>query len=325
MNSGMVASTEDALELIDSIKGLQISTHINIACFGLLIYDYLLTFEDERTLIWQSEWSFPKVVFLITRYFPVIDLSMTISYYFKSLTPDECYRKYKAMGHLINAGICIAELIPIIRTWAIWERSRTITIVLFIWATINLGVDVVIITVHFNAARLTPLPRGVPGCLLDNDSSLLVGAWIILMVFEAGILGMTALKGIQLYREYENKQLRNSALFKAFFTNGAIFYVYVFALSVANVIIITSFPRDYVGLLASVERVAHAVLMERLVITLCKAARPEPEEEDLTKLDTMRFEQSQGRLIDTEAETRATVSSLAGNQTSPGPSTSTAT
>ncbi|EJC98760.1 uncharacterized protein FOMMEDRAFT_170961 [Fomitiporia mediterranea MF3/22] len=305
----MAASTKDALELIDSINSLQISAHIDTACFALLIYDYLLTFEDERTLIWQSEWSFAKIVFLITRYFPAIDLSMTTMYHFGIFTLDECYRRYKAGGHLINTGIAIAELIPIVRTWAIWEKSRTITIILFIWAAINVGIDIVFITLYFNAAQFAPLPPGVPGCLLVCALATYLKR-VAHVAFDARD---PVLKGIQLYREYEDKQLRNSVLFKAFFANGVIFYVYIFALSVANVIVITTFPRNFAGLLASVERVAHAVLMERLVFTLCKAARPGLDEQYLTKLDTIRFERGQRGPIETEVTTGTLLSSSAGN------------
>lgn len=43
------------------------------------VYDYMLTFEDERTFIWPSKWSIPKTLFLMTRYLPFIDLSITAS------------------------------------------------------------------------------------------------------------------------------------------------------------------------------------------------------------------------------------------------------
>ncbi|EJC98750.1 uncharacterized protein FOMMEDRAFT_161583 [Fomitiporia mediterranea MF3/22] len=286
----MPASLKYSSELINSMEVLQISAYIDTACFAILFYDYLLTLEDERTLIWQSNWSLPKVVFLVTRYLPYIDLSITAMRHFKAMTPDACQRNYKAGGLVIDMGICLAELIPILRTWAIWGQSRTITIVLFIWSAINFGTDLVLVALYFNSVRFTSLPVGLSGCLVSNGNSLLVGAWVILMVFEA----------------------------------GAIFYVYIFALSVANVIVIASFPRDFAALLASVERVAHAVLMERLVITLRKAARHELEEEDLTRLDTMRFEQDQRRPIETEAGTSTFVSSFVGDWTCPGPSTSTA-
>ena len=42
------------------------------------IYDYLLTFNAERTLIWPSSWSITKVLFLLTRYAPFIDITIIL-------------------------------------------------------------------------------------------------------------------------------------------------------------------------------------------------------------------------------------------------------
>ncbi|EJC98762.1 uncharacterized protein FOMMEDRAFT_170963 [Fomitiporia mediterranea MF3/22] len=320
----MATSAKDALELVNSIKGITISAHIDTACFALLFYDYLLTLEDELKLIWQSKWSFPKAVFLITRYGPVIDLSIVTAFHFKSATPDECLRIYKAGGMLLYFGICFTELIPVLRTWAIWGKSRTITILLFIWSAINLGISAVLVTLYFNSAQFTSLPAGVPGCLVSNANSFIVGSWSILVVFESGILGITVLKGVQLYKEYEDKQLRNSALFNAVFTNGAIFYVYIFAISVGNVIVVRSLPREFVQLLASVERVSHALLTGRLFIAIRRAAVHGTDEEDLTRLETLRFQESHIGPIDTKAGASSFMSSSVGNWTCLGHSASTA-
>ena len=42
------------------------------------IYDYMLTFEAERTLIWKERWTFTKFLFLVTRYLPFVDLSVPV-------------------------------------------------------------------------------------------------------------------------------------------------------------------------------------------------------------------------------------------------------
>ena len=37
------------------------------------VYDYFLTFEDERRLVWPSKTSFLKVIFFVNRYFAFIE------------------------------------------------------------------------------------------------------------------------------------------------------------------------------------------------------------------------------------------------------------
>ncbi|EEB89744.1 hypothetical protein MPER_12126, partial [Moniliophthora perniciosa FA553] len=38
----------------------------------ILLYDHLLTFDDEVELIWKGEWRFPKLMFLFIRYIVAI-------------------------------------------------------------------------------------------------------------------------------------------------------------------------------------------------------------------------------------------------------------
>ena len=35
---------------------------------GFKVYDYILTFEDERRLVWSSRFTFMKAIFFVNRY-----------------------------------------------------------------------------------------------------------------------------------------------------------------------------------------------------------------------------------------------------------------
>lgn len=43
------------------------------------IYDYLLTFEREVSLVWRSPWSIVKILFLLARYTPFVSISAILS------------------------------------------------------------------------------------------------------------------------------------------------------------------------------------------------------------------------------------------------------
>ncbi|KAL5535980.1 hypothetical protein ACEPAF_4074 [Sanghuangporus sanghuang] len=272
------------------------------ASFTILVYDYILTFEDERTLIWPGQWTVTKVLFLFTRYLPFIDLSIpVIRHASKDLSPKACELSYQSSIWLINVGFLTAELILLIRTWAIWERSRLITVILGIWATLNLVAEFVVMGFFMTALGFTSQPHGLPDCLLTSGNLLIRSVWIILMVYEAGIIVLLAIKGSQLRRD-----LGSSALYRALFRNGTIFCVYVFALSVANVIIISALPHRLASLLASIESVTHAILAQRLLLTLRKTVYgPEPGE--AARLDTLKINERLGAIgtFDTESGTNS--------------------
>jgi len=50
-----------------------------LTSFDIQVYDYLLTFDDERTLMWPKPWSPTKVLFLMIRYLPFVDQTITAS------------------------------------------------------------------------------------------------------------------------------------------------------------------------------------------------------------------------------------------------------
>ncbi|EJC98747.1 uncharacterized protein FOMMEDRAFT_161580 [Fomitiporia mediterranea MF3/22] len=332
----MATFAKEALELIHALQGLRTSSYIDTASFAILGYDYLLTFEDERTLIWPSNWSAGKVLFVLTRYLPFVDLSITASHHFRTgLTPEECSLAYKSAGWLINIGIIIAELILVLRTWAIWEKNRKVTITLGIWASLSLIADVVVMCLFMRSIEFSSLPAGLSGCLVTSGNTLIVGVWIILMVYEAGIIALMVLKVVQMFREFVDKELRNQALYKAVFRNGmsdithisfslpdiegtgAIFYVYIFTMSVANVIVISRLSRDLSTMLASLERITHAILTQRLLLSLRKAVT-EPGADEIEKVETMRFGEAPRGATDTETGfgTSVLMSTLSGRYSS---------
>lgn len=73
-----------------------------------------------------------------------------------------------------------------IRTWAIWERNRLIGIVLIIWTTVNVIPDFIVMILFIRSIGFSQLPAGLSGCLVTSGNTLIVGVWILLMIYEAG-------------------------------------------------------------------------------------------------------------------------------------------
>ncbi|KAL5494760.1 hypothetical protein ACEPAI_222 [Sanghuangporus weigelae] len=328
----MASFAKEVLQLMSALEGLRLSSYVDSKKFALCpifvtepssipssrklrligAYDYLLTFEDERTLMWTRRWSPTKGLFFMTRYLPFIDLSITASHHFrKGMTPAACNLAYQIAGckWLIDIGFLTAECILLIRTWAIWNRGRWIGLVLIFWAALALVANFVVMGLFMKSIGFSALPTGLSGCLVTSGNSLIMGVWIILMVYEAGIVVLMVLKGVQLYRE-----LGRTGLFLAVFRDGAIFYVYIFVLSVANVIVVSRLSRDLSTMLASIERVLHSILTQRLLFALRRAGS-EPEVDESEKLETMKFDESPRAIntTDTETGTGTVISSFSFN------------
>ncbi|KAJ3555243.1 hypothetical protein NP233_g12253 [Leucocoprinus birnbaumii] len=95
------------------------------------VLDWLLTFRLESSLIWPAKWSNIKILYLLTRYLPIIDVFIVMYHQFDpSLSVTACKATYESACWLAIFGIALAEIILTVRTWAVWRRTLRITIAL---------------------------------------------------------------------------------------------------------------------------------------------------------------------------------------------------
>ncbi|KAL0573799.1 hypothetical protein V5O48_008152 [Marasmius crinis-equi] len=78
---------------------------------------------------------------------------------------------------------------------------------------------------------------------------------------------MMAIPGV---REYRTGGLYK--LLRAVYQGGVIYYGFISIVSILNVVVILTLPRDYVHLLAAFERVLHSVLSSRAILHIREIA-----------------------------------------------------
>jgi len=268
-----MSSSPNVALLITALQHMRITTYFDVSSFVILIYDYCLTFNMERSLLWTSPWSVAKVLFLLTRYLPFVDTTIVLWHQFKPLaTNQECLWAYKSTGWLITIGILIAEIVLALRAWAIWDRKKIVAIGLTIWTAAMWIPDFALMGIFLNTLKFQPLPSPrLTGCLVSAGSTILSVNWILLMVYEAGILLLLIVKALRQYQMHGN-----SDIYKAVYRDGSLFYLYVFILSTANLVVIMTLPHDFLNTLSSIERVLHSVLTGRILLNLRKVGRYGP-------------------------------------------------
>ncbi|KAF9560656.1 hypothetical protein CPC08DRAFT_818130 [Agrocybe pediades] len=56
-------------ELFEGLKNVQSSRYAHLAAGSMIVYDQLITFDQEVNLIWRESFSIGKVLFLMIRYY----------------------------------------------------------------------------------------------------------------------------------------------------------------------------------------------------------------------------------------------------------------
>ncbi|GJJ06662.1 hypothetical protein Clacol_000857 [Clathrus columnatus] len=101
-----------------------------------VVYDYLLTMNQEVTLIWPTAWNLAKVLFLINRYVPFIGglLLIYINIAALDLSFDAYSTLHETAGALIFIGLLFAEAIVLFRTWALFGCNPRVGLALLAFA-----------------------------------------------------------------------------------------------------------------------------------------------------------------------------------------------
>lgn len=93
-----------------------------IGGFGLLVYDYLLTFDDEIQYIWNSPWTPVKIVYLLNRYGVLLGQTIVcaqeVGAFEVSQRACEIYAIF--LGVHIVLSLETGHILVILRAWVIW-------------------------------------------------------------------------------------------------------------------------------------------------------------------------------------------------------------
>ncbi|KIM37623.1 hypothetical protein M413DRAFT_258573 [Hebeloma cylindrosporum] len=245
----------------------------------------MLTFRMEVELVWGSKWNFMKGLYLFQRYLPFIDTVWLVLYHQTgtNLSPATCGRLYYASGAMMVAGFASSEMILTLRAWAVWNRSTRLAVILVIlyiclWSSNFVLLGIFLSSVTFGKA---PFP-GFTGCLVTHANHFLIYTWSELIAWDALVLVLMLIPGIGAYRSGGN-----SALMKAVYRDGAIYYLYLFTLSAINIVVVSVLPPQYQHLLTSAERVLHSMLTSRVLLHIRSHTSESPVWSDgLTELNT---------------------------------------
>ncbi|KDR72716.1 hypothetical protein GALMADRAFT_762380 [Galerina marginata CBS 339.88] len=186
----------------------------------LLVWDTLLTLDDESQLFWRQRFTFPTWLFLWSRYGSIlVHVAGTSTPCLISLT--RCRSRFPISKNYLNFNyiyrcffwltvegwfnvtiIFAVELILQLRIYALFNQSRKIAAVLVITSVIQ------ILLFCFLGVALTTDVRGIVAqnqgylqrCGFDTVSRISVIFWIGLLGFEGVLLGLGCVKAVEYYR-----------------------------------------------------------------------------------------------------------------------------
>ncbi|KAF9001270.1 hypothetical protein BDQ17DRAFT_631505 [Cyathus striatus] len=279
-----MATSSSQSPITMALQHIKLFNYLDVASISIFVFDYFLTLELEIKCIWSTKWSTLSLMFLFTRYLPFVESSVLLYRIFApGLSTETCNQMFKVHTLLALAGIAVGEIILSLRTWAIWSRNKIVGIGLVIfWFSATIPAIPVMLSFSANAKFVDPPYHPFRGCFLQGGSRILSIEWILLMIYDAGLLALmtvqalrTVTTGNEIFLKAFFTSSRPGELLKPILKDGILYYFYLFVLSALNVVVIRAMPIDYLNLLAMLERVIHAILTCRVVLHIRDSARTE--------------------------------------------------
>ncbi|CAA7263577.1 unnamed protein product [Cyclocybe aegerita] len=201
----------------------------------MFAWDYCLTMGMEIEYVWPGKWNTLKIIYLVQRYMPFIDTFYLVLWgqFGSSLSPSTCHRINNWVRALTLVGLASSEMILTLRAWAVWNRNKALSIFLPI-AFAACWIPQIILTVRFvNSLGFIDAPSPFLGCFIVKANDDIVFNWALFMLWDSLVLILMIIPALKAYHFRGH-----SALYSTVYAEGIMYYVYLFFLSLANIILI---------------------------------------------------------------------------------------
>lgn len=308
---------DDAHNILTLLSNMQTIVYVKVACLSLLIFDTVITEDQEYQYIWRRKWSLVKALYLFIRYGTFLDTSIAV-YERLGRNITDCDRIMTFNSGFCVVGIALSEIILILRTYAIYGSSRRIlAFLLSLWlALVCINTWAVTRwTSTSDDSSVQDIPsefRPFTNCFFGGSSKTLgLVCYLTLMGGETVVVALTVGKAWSqhrliprfLFKEsvYKTNSLKAFALLNSFYRDGILFYLCLLPLTISNVVAILYLPEGLLQVTDTPLRVFHTILVCRLVLHVRRIADSEPGQESLVDdpVNSLRFH----RTADLEAET----------------------
>ncbi|EIW55762.1 uncharacterized protein TRAVEDRAFT_73558 [Trametes versicolor FP-101664 SS1] len=261
--STLLGEAQSHLDLLNLIK------YAGLASLTYVLLDILDTLSDEIALVWPSRLSAMKVIFLVNRYMPIVDVSLGNAVILGVRTHQTCSVMWPLVVALYPLGSFISEIILMVRTVALWNFSRIIVGLMMLNTLIIVVPTVAVVqqylqTLHYPSTAVLE----VTDCVASISDGV---GWVFygcIIISETTVVALTLLK---MYLT-SGRGTSFSLLFRTMYRDGTGFYILLLTVSVTNLLCMTTAPVWVSSALQLPHRAIHSTLCSRVLLNLRKAA-----------------------------------------------------
>ncbi|EPQ50400.1 hypothetical protein GLOTRDRAFT_133953 [Gloeophyllum trabeum ATCC 11539] len=245
------------------VRDIQSTRYAELASSTIVIYDHLITLDQEIDLTWKASWTPGKVLFLTNRYYVLASvifnnyvlftthLSDSVhSYNFRpSLAANSCVTWFRWQGTTGLLVSMIAEIILQLRLYALYHLNRRVLVLMCGAFLVSAGTAAVIMgMVLARISAHSGLIPGLPFCIPVNVPSWFYTFWIPTLGFESLLCALALFRAFKDFRSRTSLFQSGRHIVKILIRDSVIYYLIMFATYFTNLVI---FLTGNVGVLES--------------------------------------------------------------------------
>ncbi|KAF9220608.1 hypothetical protein BS17DRAFT_786812 [Gyrodon lividus] len=220
---------------VASIEHLKASQYVSAAGLVILLWDHLLTLQDEVQFIWKAKLSTPKVLFLFNRY--IVPIAMIVQTHGFSgignleLSSTFCKAWFAVATFIGMSSIATSNFLVLLRLWVLWDRSPRLmlwTLALFIITQMfSLGFTGYIIYQMIPTLMFEPM---LHVCTLTSKPAFVM-LWSPGIAFELMVFITT------FWNAFDRPRQQDTQMAKVLYRDGSVYFFGLFALRLVNMVL----------------------------------------------------------------------------------------
>ncbi|KAJ7470124.1 hypothetical protein B0H11DRAFT_2237713 [Mycena galericulata] len=233
----------DTESLAQIQQDIYISRILIVVPYTILVYEYLLTLEQEVSRFWGTRLTWGTFFFYLNRYSSLFGtLPILVQYYSTTTDPKKmprnelstpfqtcrAFRAYHQYFALVSQ--VLVAIMLIMRTFALYERSRlvlgftlVVTLAAFVFA-----VSILLTGTNLDAFSAQVAAFGCPIATPHDKSLRLAAAWSGMLVFDVMIFAFTLFKALKL-------NSRRGDLLTVLIRDGSIYFALMITSNACNI------------------------------------------------------------------------------------------
>jgi len=248
-------------ELGGVVQDVLLVRYATVSTLALLVYDFALTFDEEKRMVWPTRLSLPKVLFLLNRYLPFIGVSglVYVVVLDSSNMSRRCRTGFIASSFIVFGGYVIAELILFVRAYAVYGCTRAMLGLIGLTLSAVYGTGIYYTFRFLVSATVVELPLFPSGCLLTFTDPIEWIAFVVLICSETVAVTLLIFKAYHLSR---------STIMRTIIRDGVAYYVFILCASIANLIVLRVTSPVLCNMLLSIQAALHSIFCTRLLLSI---------------------------------------------------------